>query len=247
MVSPSSVMDMLIQYGVYPIPPYIEPSQEAQAQYQTEFAQNPGSLAAPTASLHFTKTLLSACQSFAKSEICYATLHVGIGTFKIINQNDIRDHFMHAETMLVPVDIFARIAQRKIAGKKIVAIGTTMVRYLESLLYLWPLLRDQPEFSQEVRSWWDAKSNTAFCDNSPTFARDEWFRVRSNFCEGVATAETSLFIYPGYRFGMVDEISTNFHLPNSTLMPMIAAFIGLDKLKELYELAKVEGYRFYSF
>lgn len=240
-------MDMMLEYGSYPIPPYIDPSATAQEGYQTEFAKNPGSLAAPTASLHFTRSLLAECESVAGAKIQYATLHVGIGTFKIINQDDIRNHFMHAEILLVSEKIFESIARTKMAGKPVVAIGTTMVRYLESLLYIWPMLRAQSDIPDDAKSWWDDRSDESVRDNGPMYVRDELFRIRSNFQDGIATAETSIFIYPGYRFGIVDEIVTNFHLPNSTLMPMIAAFAGLERLREAYGIAKAEGYRFYSF
>ncbi len=113
MKSDASVLDMMLEYGIYPIPPYIQPSQTAQVQYQTEFAKLPGSLAAPTASLHFTKSLLHRCETVANAKIQYATLHVGIGTFKIINQIDIRNHTMHAETMLITEEIFENIARTK--------------------------------------------------------------------------------------------------------------------------------------
>jgi S-adenosylmethionine:tRNA ribosyltransferase-isomerase len=247
MKSRNSAMDMLMDYGIYPIPPYIEPSREAQDQYQTEFARHPGSLAAPTASLHFTRSLLEACETAAHAKLCYATLHVGIGTFKIVNQEDIRNHTMHAETMLVTRNILEAVAQAKLAGNPVLAVGTTMVRYLESLLYIWPLVETQANLSEEAKSWWQRQSDVSIDANHPEFVRDELFRLRSNFHDGVATAETSIFIYPGYEFGVVDEIVTNFHLPNSTLIPMISAFAGLRNLKVAYENAKSEGYRFYSF
>lgn len=124
-----------------------------------------------------------------------------------------------------------------------------MVRYLESLPYVWRVL--DPETIAQVpldaREWWDDCSLAHISANQNHFSNRNIASLRSSLTEGVATAETTIFIYPGYRFGIVDEIVTNFHLPNSTLMPMISAFVGLDVLKELYELAKREGYRFYSF
>jgi len=247
MLSENRALDMLLEHGAYPIPPYIEPSQEAQDQYQTEFAKNPGSLAAPTASLHFTKSLLERCASEAEASLAYGTLHVGIGTFKIINQDDIRDHTMHAEAMLVSNGILESIAQAKLAGRPVLAVGTTMVRYLESLLYVWPALEKECDMSEKSLAWWRNQSREYTLKNGKSYARPELFRMRSGFRDGLATVETTIFIYPGYQFGIVDEIVTNFHLPNSTLMPMIAAFAGIDRLKNAYETAKLENYRFYSF
>lgn len=247
MLSGNRVLDMLLEYGAYPIPPYIEPSQEAQAQYQTVFAKNPGSLAAPTASLHFSESLLERCSAESGASLMYGTLHVGIGTFKIINQDDIRNHTMHAEAMLISGSVLESIAQAKLMGRPVLAVGTTMVRYLESLLYIWPSLEKDCDISPASRSWWQNQSREYTLKNGEIYARSELFSVRSPFRDGIATAETTIFIYPGYQFGIVDEIVTNFHLPNSTLMPMIAAFAGIERLKNAYEIAKLEDYRFYSF
>ena len=169
---------MLLEYGTYPTPPYIASSEEAQAQYQTVFAKEPGSLAAPTASLHFTHSLLGKCELTALAKIQYATLHVGIGTFKIINQDDIREHTMHAEILFVTSKIFEAIALAKIAGNPILAVGTTMVRYWESLLYLWPQVASVCELSDATKQWWEDRSKEFILKNKTHFSGKEVVRVR---------------------------------------------------------------------
>ncbi|MDD2745520.1 MAG: S-adenosylmethionine:tRNA ribosyltransferase-isomerase, partial [Candidatus Gracilibacteria bacterium] len=149
--------------------------------------------------------------------------------------------------LIVTQEIFKKIALAKLENRPVIAIGTTMVRYLESLLYIWPLIAEQIDLDHNIHAWWQHQSDTMIAKNAEKYAPPSKFRLRKGLVDGIATAETSLFIYPGYRFGIVDQIITNFHLPNSTLMPMIAAFIGIDTLKQAYEIAKNEGYRFYSF
>lgn len=178
MLSHNSIMDMLLEYGSFPIPPYINSSQVAQDSYQTEFAKQPGSLAAPTASLHFTKQLLESCVIQANAKIQYATLHVGIGTFKIINQEDIRDHTMHGELLIVTQEIFKNIAQAKLEKRPVIAIGTTMVRYLESLLYIWPLVAEQIDLENEIRAWWQYQSDVMMAANADSYAPPSKFRLR---------------------------------------------------------------------
>lgn len=178
MLSKNSVMDMLLEYGSFPIPPYITPSQVAQDSYQTEFAKQPGSLAAPTASLHFTKQLLESCHIQANTTIQYATLHVGIGTFKIINQDDIREHTMHGELLIVTQEIFKKIALAKLENRPVIAIGTTMVRYLESLLYIWPLIAEQIDLDHNIHAWWQHQSDTMIAKNAEKYAPPSKFRLR---------------------------------------------------------------------
>lgn len=152
-----------------------------------------------------------------------------------MNTADIRDHEMHEEYFEVMAELFERIADLKNTTGRVVAVGTTMVRTLESLPCLWPMVRDQIRVSDTARIFWDTHSRES-----------ELVRVFSVDANSVR-AGTKIFIYPGYRFTIVDAIITNFHLPESTLLCMISAFIGREKLFELYDTAIENKYRFYSF
>lgn len=190
LVHGKSIMDFLLEFGKLPLPPYIGHSDDREKAYQTEFAKKDGSLAAPTASLHFTLSLLGKLKNAGVS-LEFATLHVGIGTFKIMNAPDIRDHEMHEEYFEISPDLFERIARYRLQGKRIIAVGTTMVRTLESLSGLWPAIRERREFSQESREYWDRLDQTK--------------PVRFiGLSDGTIRAATSLFIMPGYEFGMVE-------------------------------------------
>lgn len=185
--------------GVMPLPPYIhrdQPQESDRESYQTVYAAARGAIAAPTAGLHFTREILD--EIAKKNEIARITLHVGIGTFKPVKADDVRDHVMDSERY----EIGASAADTLNRAKRIVAVGTTTVRTLES-----------------------AK------------------RERFEPCRG----ETSIFITPGYRFRAVDRLLTNFHLPESTLIMLVAAFAGLNTIRRAYEEAIREKYFFYSY
>ena len=194
-VSGSDVPGMLGRHGCMPLPPYIETTPEAEEQYQTVYARNEGSAAAPTAGLHFTEKTLGEVEE-AGARISYVTLHVGPGTFLPVRAERIEEHRMHAERYSVPGEA-ARVVGE---ARRVVAVGTTVARTLES----WAATGDQ---------------------------------------EG----ESELFIYPGYRWRTVDALLTNFHLPRSTLLAMVMSFAGKDLVREAYEAAVRERYRFYSF
>ncbi|XFA73951.1 tRNA preQ1(34) S-adenosylmethionine ribosyltransferase-isomerase QueA [Thermosynechococcaceae cyanobacterium Okahandja] len=192
----------LDQLGEIPLPPYIQtPITDAQ-QYQTVYAQRPGAVAAPTAGLHFTPELLSKL-AHCGIEHCFITLHVGIGTFRPVEAQDIRQHHLHEEWIEVPADTVAKINAAQRAGGRIIAVGTTVIRSLETAAQSGQL---QP------------------------------FRGKSD-----------LYIYPGYRPKLVQGFITNFHLPRSSLMMLVSAFIGRDRLLQLYAHAIHQQYRFYSF
>ncbi|HET6370832.1 MAG TPA: tRNA preQ1(34) S-adenosylmethionine ribosyltransferase-isomerase QueA [Nitrospiria bacterium] len=200
------MLSWLERHGEIPLPPYIRreegPDSEDRERYQTVFAKPPGSVAAPTAGLHFTHSLLDSLRA-AGIGIVTLTLHVGLGTFLPIRSETISDHSMYAERYLIPPETISAILGGKSNGKKIVAVGTTTVRALES----------------------------AFDRGRPV----------------LPSGETSLFIRPGHRFGIVDGLITNFHLPRSTLLLLVAAFTGREKLLSLYKEALLRRYRFYSF
>jgi len=191
----------LEQVGAVPLPPYIRggtADARDRADYQTLFAKVDGSVAAPTAGLHFTPALLAA---LAKAGVATAgvTLHVGAGTFQPVRVDDTDQHVMHAEWGEVPQATVDAIA----AAGRVVSIGTTALRLLESVA------RDEP-----MRAW---------------------------------TGETDIFITPGFQFRVVDLLLTNFHLPRSTLFMLVAAFAGLERIKDAYAHAVRERYRFYSY
>jgi S-adenosylmethionine:tRNA ribosyltransferase-isomerase len=189
--------------GQVPLPPYIESRQSQPEQYQTVFAQTPGSVAAPTAGLHFTPELLKTLEAKGIRQ-AYVTLHVGIGTFRPVEVERITDHIMHAEWVDLPAQTVRLIQETKAAGGRVIAVGTTATRSLE----------------------------------------------------GVATQEgqlqphcgkVNLFIYPGYRWKVIDGMITNFHLPKSSLLMLVSALVGRSRLMALYEEAIAQQYRFYSF
>lgn len=195
--------DLLSQVGTMPLPHYIHEKLTDGERYQTVYAKVDGSAAAPTAGLHFTPELLKKIEALGV-ERAEVLLHVGLGTFRPVKAEEITDHKMHSEHYEISPEAAEQINRAKAAGRRVVAVGTTSVRTLES-------------------------------------AADE--RGMVSPCR----AETSIFIYPGYRFKCVDALITNFHLPESTLIMLVAALTGREKILELYDLAVRERYRFFSF
>ena len=198
-------VELLSQFGQVPLPPYMErdsATAEDRERYQTLHARYPGSVAAPTAGLHFTPELLAACREHGIHD-AYVTLHVGLGTFRPISVEKLADHVMHSEWCEVPAATVERIQQTRQAGGRIAAIGTTSVRSLETASRTGQL--------------------------------------------GEFSGDTQLFIQPPYTFKTVDVILTNFHLPKSTLLVLLAAFAGRELLLEAYAKAIAERYRFYSY
>jgi S-adenosylmethionine:tRNA ribosyltransferase-isomerase len=202
--------ESLEQFGRMPLPPYIERgadasalSQEDREAYQTIFARESGAVAAPTAGLHFTEELLGLL-SERGVELAAITLHVGPGTFLPVTTERILEHRMHAETYRVEEHVASAYRQARSRGARVVAVGTTSARALESA-----------------------------CDESGVLRP--------------SSGETRLFVTPGYRFRAVDALFTNFHLPRSTLLMLVSAFAGRERVLELYADAIVRGYRFYSY
>jgi S-adenosylmethionine:tRNA ribosyltransferase-isomerase len=200
-----SVSELLACHGQLPLPPYIQrqPEIEDERRYQTVYAANDGSVAAPTAGLHFTEAILTALRNKGV-EIIELTLHVGIGTFRPIKVDDLNQHVMHSESYSISPEAAARINNLKAAGKKLLAVGTTSVRTLESA-------------------------------------------TRENGLVTAGNGSTSLFIRPGYRFKIVDSLLTNFHLPKSSLLVLVSAFMSSDRRAQAYEHAVRERYRFFSY
>lgn len=196
--------DVLNIIGHIPLPPYIQRSDEDNDfnRYQTVYAKHNGSVAAPTAGLHFDKDLLKAIAAKG-ADIDYVTLHVGAGTFQPVRTTDLHDHKMHSERIIVSQNLCEKIRKTKLQGGKVIAVGTTVVRSLES---------------------------AALSGNLSAY-----------------DGETEIFIYPGFRFKVCDAIVTNFHLPESTLLMLISAFIGREEVMSLYEHAINKQYRFFSY
>jgi S-adenosylmethionine:tRNA ribosyltransferase-isomerase len=203
------------EVGNVPLPPYIHEKLDDPERYQTVYAKEPGSAAAPTAGLHFTPRLLDELK-VKGVKIAYVTLHVGLDTFAPVTEDDPEEHRIHTEWCQVSQETADLINQTKNAGGRIIAVGTTSVRTLESAVFRLK------------------KSKLIPFDPPPLTV--------SNFI-----GPTSLYILPGYQFKVVDAMITNFHLPKSTLIMLVSAFAGREKILETYQTAIQEGYRFYSF
>ena len=195
--------EILDRLGSMPLPPYIRNSLKDRDRYQTVYARNEGSAAAPTAGLHFTDELLKEIEEKGVN-IARVTLHVGLGTFRPVKVDNIKDHKMHSEHFIISEEAADMINRTRDSGGKIISVGTTSTRILES-------------------------------------ASDESGHVTA------MESDTSIFIYPGYRFKAVDELITNFHLPESTLIMLVSAFAGRENVLKAYEEAVKERYRFFSF
>jgi S-adenosylmethionine:tRNA ribosyltransferase-isomerase len=201
-----AVLDVLARHGEVPLPPYITHAAEGEdeSRYQTVYAREPGAVAAPTAGLHFDAALLEALKRRGVS-MAAVTLHVGAGTFQPVRVEDLSQHVMHSEWYGVPQATVAAIAQARQKKGRVVAVGTTALRALESA----------------------------------TGGRGEDMKP--------GTAETNLFIVPGYHFRVVDRLITNFHLPRSTLLMLVSAFAGADNIRRAYAHAIEQRYRFFSY
>jgi len=198
---PENIFSLLEHFGELPLPPYIEhqPNQEDAKRYQTVLAKNPGAVAAPTAGLHFDQLILSQLQELGVKQAS-VTLHVGAGTFTPVREEDLSKHQMHYEWFSIPTETMAAIESTHQAGGRVIAVGTTSLRALESQA-----------------------------------------QTQKN------SGETNLFITPGYTFKTVDCLLTNFHLPKSTLLMLVSAFAGVDNIRNAYQHAIHNQYRFFSY
>lgn len=198
-----TVEDIIAQLGQVPLPPYITRSNALPEQYQTVYASKQGAVAAPTAGLHFTDSLLEKLKAkgIQTTEI---TLHVGIGTFRPVEVKDIETHQMHQERIEVSAETAEKITRTKANGGRVIAVGTTSTRALEGV--------------------------AAICGELTPYK-----------------GKTEIFIYPGYQWQVIDGLITNFHLPESSLLMMVSALIGRERLMSLYQEAIAQQYRFYSF
>lgn len=199
----TNIYEVLNIIGSMPLPPYITEKLEDKDRYQTVYARENGSAAAPTAGLHFTKELMAKIEAKGV-KIVPVMLHVGLGTFRPVKADKITDHIMHSEFITVTEESARIINERKAAGGRIIAVGTTSCRTLES-------------------------------------ATDE------NGIVHPLSANTGIFIYPGYKFKAIDALITNFHLPESTLLMLVSALAGKENIMKAYKTAVEEKYRFFSF
>ena len=197
------LLEILEELGTMPLPPYIHEKLDDQSRYQTVYAKEVGSAAAPTAGLHFTKELLEKIKAKGIN-ITEVTLHVGLGTFRPVSVETIEEHEMHSEYYSMTKETARLLNETKKNGKKIIAVGTTSTRTLETIMTKYK------EF-KECSGW------------------------------------TNIFIYPGYKFKAINCLSTNFHLPKSTLVMLVAALAGKDNILNAYNEAVKEKYRFFSF
>lgn len=197
--------EILDRLGTMPLPPYIKERLEDRERYQTVYSRHPGSAAAPTAGLHFTPEYLEKIASIGV-HIVTVTLHVGLGTFRPVSVERIEEHTMHEEYYSVPAETAAALNAAKAEGRRVVAVGTTSARTLETV--------------------------AGRFGDKPIEACDGW---------------SGIFMYPGYTFKIVDAMLTNFHLPKSTLVMLVSALAGTDRIKRAYQEAIERQYRFFSF
>ncbi len=195
--------EVLDQLGQMPLPPYITHELKDKSRYNTVYAEHEGSAAAPTAGLHFTPELLKQIEDMGV-EIVHVTLHVGLGTFRPVKETDVLKHHMHSELYIVTDEAAEKINAAKARGSRVICVGTTSCRTVES----------------------------AADDDGIVHAGSEW---------------TQIFIYPGYKFKVLDCLITNFHLPESTLIMLVSALAGRENVLRAYEEAVKERYRFFSF
>lgn len=248
-LSCSEPIDALLEtYGQLPLPPYIAYSAEKASSYQPIVAQEPWSVAAPTASLHFTPALLEQLhtQGIVREEV---TLHIWLGTFQSVQTDDITKHDIHSERIVIDTGIFGRIAQHKRSQKEITATWTTVMRTLESLPFLRVALGDIALGSKDENivltdadiAWRDQETQDISLQGTWTFIHDIVVK------DGHIYFSTKIFLYPWTKIRVVDGLITNFHLPKSSLLMLVAAFVGFDEMKRIYAHALARDYMFYSF
>ncbi len=196
-------LEILEQLGKMPLPPYIKAELQDGERYQTVYSKEVGSAAAPTAGLHFTKELLAQIEAMGV-KVCYVTLHVGLGTFRPVKEEDPTEHEMHSEFCMISAQTAQTINETKKNGGRVICVGTTSCRTLES---------------------WAAEDGTM----------------------KESAGWTDIYIYPGYRFKVLDCLVTNFHLPESTLIMLVSALAGREQVLNAYAKAVEESYRFFSF
>ncbi len=237
-VRPLAALDtVLAHYGQVPLPPYIQRRLTDAERYQTIYGQREGSAAAPTAGLHFTPQLLDQLRA-KQVQLAFVTLHIGPDTFRPIRTETVEGHRMHAEYVSLSAETAAAISAARAAGRRVIAVGTTAVRTLEAVALAaagGPPLAGSPQEALKLA-------------NEPLPASATGSTDRGSLLDLPATSGwTALYITPGHQFRVVDALSTNFHLPRSTLLVLVAAFAGRSLLFDAYQEALRLRYRFFSF
>ena len=220
---PPDISELQHARGEVALPPYIKEKCGDYGRYQTVFAQVAGAIAAPTAGLHFTPEVLSALRQ-AGIETAIVTLHAGLGTFRPVKAEKVDEHTMHPEEFELSEMAAEQVNRALAEGRRVVCVGTTTVRVLEGQSFELPVSSDQFPAPEDERRR----------------ANGEW-RVAAG------KGRTNLYIYPGYEWKVVGALLTNFHLPKSTLLMLVSAFAGRDKVLAAYQHAIEQRYRFYSF
>ena len=237
--------DVLGAIGEIPIPPYLNrgTEQSDSTDYQTVYSHIDGSVAAPTAGLHFTQEVLADCdkRGIRRREI---TLHVGAGTFQPVKSEHIGDHPMHYEFISVPRDVILDIIN---APGPIIAVGTTSVRTLESLYYIGQILEDNPDADEEALTVTQWMPYTTPCQISTQQALQNIVDYLDRHHADAYMGSTQLMIAPGFEYRIVSGMVTNFHQPQSTLLLLVAAFVGNDQWRGMYDYAMDHGFRFLSY
>ncbi len=237
--------DVLGAIGEIPIPPYLNrgTEQSDSTDYQTVYSHIDGSVAAPTAGLHFTHEVLADCdkRGIRRREI---TLHVGAGTFQPVKSEHIGDHPMHYEFISVPRDVILDIIN---APGPIIAVGTTSVRTLESLYYIGQILEDNPDADEEALTVTQWMPYTTPCQISTQQALQNIVDYLDRHHADAYMGSTQLMIAPGFEYRIVSGMVTNFHQPQSTLLLLVAAFVGNDQWRGMYDYAMDHGFRFLSY
>ena len=237
--------DVLSAIGEIPIPPYLNRGTEESdsTDYQTVYSHIDGSVAAPTAGLHFTDEVLAECDNrgIPRREI---TLHVGAGTFQPVKSELIGDHPMHYEFISVPRDVIMDIIN---APGPVIAVGTTSVRTLESLYYIGQILEDNPDADEEALTVTQWMPYTTPCEITTEKALQNIVNYLDRHHADTYMGSTQLMIAPGFNYRIVNGMITNFHQPQSTLLLLVAAFVGQDKWRGMYDFAMEHGFRFLSY
>lgn len=254
-MSEENFISEINKIGIMPLPPYIKRTKEStdkspndseisgsrlkiwetkerdKRDYQTVYAKEIGSVAAPTAGLHFTKKLI---QKIRKKDVQieYLTLHVGLGTFAPVSSNEIENHKIHKEYYSINLKTLHNIIKAKSENRRVIAAGTTTTRVLEHFYNKLSINKSRLPTNKDI------KINSEFLNLK---------KMRSNNPKEDLSGWTDIFIYPGYKFKCVDSIITNFHLPKSTLLMLVSAFAGKDLIDKIYQEAIINKYRFYSF
>lgn len=215
-----AIEPLLEDWGVVPLPPYIHQPLDDPERYQTVYGRIDGSVAASTAGLHFTPELLVDLRRMGV-EMGFVTLHIGLDTFRPVKEDLVRNHQIHREWYEVTAPVAEQISRARLEGRRVIAVGTTVVRALESAA--------------------GGRKDRDVVECGPGGEACAWRTVSAY------AGQTALFIYPGYRFRVVESMITNFHLPRSTLLMLVSAFAGKNLILRAYQEARNEGYRFFSF